>query len=268
MADVTFTFSKKEMRILQYLLNGASNQHALLDQMSNTFKEYYKNLSSVGKVSIDELEDLQDAINYLSYIDERWGVSSFAKELSKKKPEIFKALVEFVFLPAKKRKGYSFHKNTRATLGEQAAKSGMYIPKVIEHYFKLYAKNGSSESRQRISRWMELDIVRKHKTLLMILANSSLAQVQIDTISLADKSMLGFLVNVDNELAKWYLDRTMNDPGWYGREKLAQTKKLIADTGRDPLTEEQEKNILRNSSPSYYELSNMYRDYRRGAAAP
>jgi hypothetical protein len=258
MADVTLTFTDKELRILQYLLSGTSNSKLLLEQMNDKFREQYENLNSASKLEIEDIETLQEAINHLSYLDGRWGIKSFLDEFAASNPELFQELVEFVFLPARKRKGYTFDKDTRSALGEYAAQNGLYIPTVIEHYFKLYAKNGSRESRQRIGRWMELDIVKKHKDLLMILANSSIPQVQIDAISFADKSMLGFLVNVKNDMAKWYLDKTMSNPGWYGKMALENTIKLREDRGWSPLTKKEEKYIL-NSNPSYYELSHIYK---------
>lgn len=260
---VTLTFHKKEFRILSYLISGTStsNSKALLGQMNDKFREQYESLKPAAKLEVDDIESLQEAINHLSYLDggRSFKVVDFAEQLVSKNPTLFQELVEFVFLPSKKRKGYAFDKVTRAILGEHAALQGLYIPSVVEHYFKLYAKNGSHESRHRITSWMELDIVKKHKDLLLILANSSIPQVQIDAISFADKSMLGFLVNVENDMAKWYLDKTMNDPDWYGKKRLEDIEKARSDRGWEPLTKAERIAILKQSAPSYSDLSFFYK---------
>lgn len=258
---VSLNFTKSELVVLKYLIAGTTNKHALLEQMSDNFIEQYESLSQALDVDVSNI-DLQRALNHLSFLDGRYGAKSFILKLRKQNPNVFKELAEFVFLPAKKRKGYIFDKDTRSYIGDQVAESDVYIHSVIEHYFKLYAKSGSRQSRHRMHRWIKLPQVKKHKNLLMILAQSKKPHVQVDAITFADKSMLGFLVGVESDVAKFHLEQSMMNEDWYGDALVEQQESYLKKKNLRPLSGA-EKKYFGEQSPSVYKIAQILKDIGR-----
>jgi len=192
-------------------LNDCENKKILLEQMDESFKEKYNKLADI-KMDTNSFESIQDVANYFSFSDNGGGMSPEARRLLKDRPELFKEFVDFLFWTAKKRK-YSFSQNLRSSFASVATNSGIYIEKAVIHYFKLYAKNGSYESRNRITSWLEKPMIKKNKNLILILAGSRHRGVQFEAINRADQKLYPYMVaDIKDPVAKAYLDRKMEEP--------------------------------------------------------
>lgn len=231
MSDVvSLTFTKKELRSLKYILAGVSNTDMLMEQMTDEFKEMLGSITGGSLLRPEDIDNLQEAVNHLCHLDVNPYVldpvtknyktrKSFFEDLLKHDVNLFVELIEFVFLPARKRKigesssYYQFDSETREELADVAVEAGLYLPNVIGHYFKLLAKSASWGQKERIKRWLAMPKVKADKKLIMLLAKSLHRSVQVTAIDNSDKSLMGFLVaDISDEVAVWYLQKKMNNP--------------------------------------------------------
>lgn len=228
MSDFSIKLEEKELRLLKYLISDCSNKELILNQLSPELSTKIKDIFTGVWLEPDDISNLQEAVNHLSYLDKNKYYrnkagdylkrKNFFESLIAKNENLFIELAEFVFLPASKRKlakgklYYAYDAETREEIADALVEAGLYSEKIIKHYFKLLAKSGSWTQKSRLSRWVEMPQVKQNKKLMLILASSKNKSVQKFAIDHIDKSLYGFIVgDISHPYTKWYLEKKMLD---------------------------------------------------------
>jgi len=235
MPDITLTFTKKQFKVLQYILSNCKNKEILVAQAGDDFAEQYKKLSDVN-MEPENFETVYDAANYFSYKDRVWNsegaLAVDARTLFKANKDIFIEFTSFLFLSAKKRK-YTFTKELRAAFAEVASEKGLYIKRAVNYYFNLYKQHGSNESMFRIRGWLNMPQIKRNKSLILKLASSKHRGVQIQAIRSADDTLYPFmLADITDPLARLYLSAVMDDPKFEVGSWYEWIRKMEQETGQ------------------------------------
>jgi len=231
MNGLSVDLEREDLIKIKYLISGiqSDKMEAGLSDGALALAKFMRNPIMIDA---NEFESLEDVLPYLSYWDERihyWEIprdsegrtsafyssEAFCKELVEKNPDIFLSLINFMFLPAKKREGWVFSAETRGMMANIAVENKIFAPTVISHYFKLLSKSASREQMHRVKNWLEMPEVKQNKKLIMILARSKYVRVQVVAVDNADKSLYGFLIgDITDSVGKYYLEKKMANQSW------------------------------------------------------
>lgn len=232
MSELKLSLTREDMIRIKYLSAGIEPDK-YRSKLSESALELVDFIKKPIMMDAIEFESLEEVLPYLSYWDERthsWEIprdsegrtwacynsKTFCKDLLENNIDLFVELINFVFLPAKKRDGWVFSADTRGMMADLAVNNEVFVPAVISHYFKLLAKGASREQFHRLERWLKMPEVRENKKLIMMLAKSKWRSVQVKAIDIAHRSLYGFMIGeIDDPVAKYYLEKKMADENWH-----------------------------------------------------